>query len=114
MLKVLGKDAKPIIDSGDPVADKNAREEFLAGYKAANSLDKSDRGQVIVLEVGEDKWPFPIPLIKKVAKLVLRQRGGRRGTHQPPRRATTSSTPSSRAWRIVDAQREYYMRNPQK
>ena len=41
VLGVLGPAAEPLVVSGDPVADKNAREGFLAKYKAKNSLDKS-------------------------------------------------------------------------
>ena len=76
---------KPLIDSGDPVADKNARERFVRNYKAANSLDKSV-ADTATLEVGEDKWPFPIPVVLENGKLALRQRDRRRGTDQSPRR----------------------------
>src|SRR5687767_13271947 len=41
LLKVLGKDAKALIDSGDAVADQNARESFVELYGVANSLDTS-------------------------------------------------------------------------
>ena len=54
VLKVLGEVAEPVISSGDPVADKNARAEFVAGFKQANSLDKTDP-EFITLEVGPDK-----------------------------------------------------------
>src|SRR4051812_49618069 len=53
VLTVLGPNAEPLIDSGDPVADKNTRDSFLAKYKAKNSLDKSVAGKV-TLNVGED------------------------------------------------------------
>src|SRR5262245_14020682 len=61
LIGLLGPLGKPLVDSGDPVADKNARDHFLARYKEANSLDKSDPKSV-TLEVGKDKWPFPIPI----------------------------------------------------
>src|SRR5215813_1087752 len=57
LLGLMGPVGKPLVDSGDPVADKNARDEFLARYKAGNSLNKSDPAKV-VLEIGQDKFPF--------------------------------------------------------
>jgi hypothetical protein len=112
LLKVLGKDAKPLVDSGDEVADKNARASFLEAYQAANSLDKSVPDS-IVLEVGEDKWPFPVPVVSEGGKwhfdtptgideLVNRRVGANE-------LATIQSCLA-----FADAQREYYMSNPQK
>ena len=66
LLKLLGKDSKPLVDSGDAVADKNARERFVELYAAANSLDKSVPDSIVV-EVGEDKWPFPVPIVPEAA-----------------------------------------------
>ncbi|MES1263185.1 MAG: DUF2950 family protein, partial [Peristeroidobacter soli] len=67
LLKVLGKEGKTLVDSGDEVADKNARAQFVERYTAANSLDKSDP-EFVKLEVGEDKWPFPVPIISEGGK----------------------------------------------
>src|SRR5262245_46509582 len=64
LVALLGAVGKPLVDSGDPVADKNARDGFLARYKASHSLDTSVAGKA-TLEVGDDKWPFPIPLVQK-------------------------------------------------
>src|SRR4029453_1889367 len=64
LLALLGPLAEPIIDSGDAVADKNARDNFLANYKEARSLDKSAPGKAILV-VGKEKWPFPIPIVQE-------------------------------------------------
>src|SRR4029077_17557265 len=61
---ILGGDAKEILSSGDPVADNNARDTFVAKYNQMNRLAYDDKGRVI-LYVGADTWPFPIPLVKK-------------------------------------------------
>jgi hypothetical protein len=61
MLKVLGADGEDIIDSGDEVADKAAREEFLTAYDAKHSV-KVD-GKKAWLIIGADDFPFPIPLV---------------------------------------------------
>ena len=61
---ILGGDAKEVLSSGDPVADNNARDTFVAKYNQMNRLAYDDKGRVI-LYVGADTWPFPIPLVKK-------------------------------------------------
>ncbi len=60
---ILGGDAKEIISSGDPVADNNARDTLVAKYNEMHRLAYDDRGRVI-LYIGADNWPFPIPLKK--------------------------------------------------
>lgn len=111
VLKVLGKAAESIVESGDPVADKNGRQDFIEAYTAANSLDKSVE-DLVVLEVGEDKWPFPVPLVK-----------GDKGWHFDSevgaeeivnRRIGQNELDTIQSClALVDAQREYYMRNAQ-
>jgi len=111
LLKVLGKAAEPIIESGDPVADKNSREGFLAAYKAANSLDKSVP-DLITLEVGEDKWPFPIPIVSEGGKWHFDSPTGVDELINRRVGANELDTIQS-CLAYADAQREYYMRNPE-
>jgi len=111
LLTVFGKAGKDLIDSGDPVADKNARETFVARYDEANTLDKSV-ADTVTLEVGNDKWPFPVPIVASnghwqfdsvegIEQLIDRRVG----------RNELDTIQSCLAY--ADAQREYYMRNPQ-
>lgn len=111
LLKLLGKDAKPLIDSGDPVADKNAREAFVAHYEAANSIDKSE-ADFATLEVGEDKWPFPIPLVAEGGKWFFDSPTGIDEVVNRRVGANELATIQS-CLAYVDAQREYYSRNVQ-
>jgi hypothetical protein len=60
LLAILGKGAQPLVRSGDPVADAQTREKFLAEYDTAHALDRS--GNTVTLTIGDDDWPFPIPL----------------------------------------------------
>src|SRR5262245_11914619 len=64
MTAILGSDAKEIISSGDPVADNNAREEFTRRYDQMHRLSYNDQGRV-VLYVGAENWPLPIPIVKR-------------------------------------------------
>jgi Protein of unknown function (DUF2950) len=61
MLKVLGADGEDIIDSGDDVADADARGKFVSAYDARHSV-KVD-GKKATLIVGADDFPFPLPLV---------------------------------------------------
>jgi hypothetical protein len=61
---ILGADAKEVLSSGDPVADNNAREMFVAKYQEMHRLAYDDLDRVI-LYLGADNWPFPIPLVKR-------------------------------------------------
>jgi hypothetical protein len=63
---VLGPGSDDIIDSGDPVADKNAKDEFLKEYDAKSELVPVD-DETRVLSVGQSEWDLPIPLIKRDA-----------------------------------------------
>jgi Protein of unknown function (DUF2950) len=61
---ILGPDASQILSSGDPVADNNARDNFVHRYEQMHRLAYDDEGRVI-LYVGAENWPTPIPLVKK-------------------------------------------------
>ena len=63
LIAVFGPSAKDLIFSGDPVADKQRRELLLRKYDEKNSLVPEKGAMVIV--IGKDDWPFPIPLVKK-------------------------------------------------
>ena len=62
LLKVFGANGEDIIDSGDEVADKEAREKFLAAYDAKHTV-KVD-GKKASLVIGADDFPFPVPLFR--------------------------------------------------
>ena len=66
MLRVLGSDGEDIISSGDDVADKESRERFTTAYDARHSVKlEGDKKAVMIL--GNDDFPFPIPLMKRKA-----------------------------------------------
>jgi hypothetical protein len=73
---VLGPGSAEIINSGDPVADKNARDEFLKNYEAKSTLvpvNDSTR----TLQVGESDWPLPIPIVRRDANWSFDLEAGR-------------------------------------
>jgi hypothetical protein len=62
LVKIFGPAIEPILNSGDPVADQNARERFVAAAELNHRFDGS--GDKMTLVIGKDDWPFPIPLRK--------------------------------------------------
>ena len=63
LLAIFGAQAKDLLLSGDAVADKQRRAQFLKAYEEKNSLVADGDNQILV--VGNNNWPFPIPLVKK-------------------------------------------------
>ena len=61
ILKLLGPAADEIIDSGDEAADAEMRQRFTAAYDAKHSI-KAEGNKKATLIVGNDDFPFPIPL----------------------------------------------------
>jgi hypothetical protein len=67
LLKVLGPDGKDIIESGDPAEDTKHRAEFARSAHQKLVIDQ-DNPLKTTLVVGEQEWPFPIPLVEKDGK----------------------------------------------
>jgi hypothetical protein len=61
---VFGPEGEKLLDSGDPVRDQHSREVFVVAYmeKAALMTVSATRE---VLYIGNEEWPFPIPLVKE-------------------------------------------------
>jgi hypothetical protein len=62
ILKVLGRDAEDIVESGDDVADAEMRQRFLSAYDAKHSI-KAEGNKKAMLILGGDDFPFPLPLV---------------------------------------------------
>ena len=62
--ELFGPGSESILSSGDAVADKNARENFLKMYDTKHSL-VPDGDDKVILQVGSEDWPMPVPVVKK-------------------------------------------------
>lgn len=60
--QILGPAWKELV-SGDKVEDANAFKEFAAHAAEHNRLEKKE-STVTILYVGNDDWPFPIPIVQ--------------------------------------------------
>ena len=63
IMPILGPDGEKILSSGDQVADENARKRFISKYDEMHRIAYDGEGRVI-LYIGADNWPMPIPLVK--------------------------------------------------
>jgi len=64
---ILGPGSEDIIDSGDEVADDNAREDFVERAEQETAVEKVDDTRAILV-IGDDDWPFPVPLVETDGK----------------------------------------------
>jgi hypothetical protein len=75
LLRILGPGSKDIVLSGDPVEDKEGRRRFVKRYEEKNRLEEAS-GKVM-LYMGNDEWPFPIPIVKAGSRWRFDTRAGR-------------------------------------
>ena len=107
---VLGPGSASLVRSGDAVADRRGRERFAQSYSEANKVEHQGDAKAVLL-VGKGEWPLPIPIVKGAdgwrfdtvqgKEEILNRRIGRN---------ELSTVQAMLAY--VDAQREYYLRNP--
>ena len=66
LLQLFAPNGKDLIESGDPAEDAQARARFteLAHKRMALVADPTDAKKTFI-SVGDEDWPFPVPLIQK-------------------------------------------------
>ena len=63
MMAIFGPEREKLL-SGDPVEDGSALERFAGNLRKASQLEKAGDAKFTLL-VGEDKHPFPIPIVQE-------------------------------------------------
>jgi hypothetical protein len=64
VLTVLGRGAEDIVSSGDEVADRGIRDSFVKAYDEKHQIDMQGDDRALLV-IGNDDFPFPIPLARK-------------------------------------------------
>ena len=64
--EVLGPGTHKLVLSGDPVADQQSRDRFLATFDRQSKIEMNGDAKATLL-IGEKDWPFPFPLVKRAA-----------------------------------------------
>src|ERR1700693_5771043 len=74
-LEVILGVGKEVTSSSDELADKIEREQFSKKYQEMHRLVREDDGSV-VLYIGAENWPFPIPLVSKDGEWYFDSKAG--------------------------------------
>jgi hypothetical protein len=110
LVRVFGASHQNLLTSGDPVFDQQQRSRFVSSYETRHAFRPWGQG-VVILEVGDNAWPFPIPLIDDEG--VWRFDTARGDEEILDRRIGKNELDTIQAClAFVDAERDYYRRNP--
>jgi hypothetical protein len=107
LMAILGPDGKDLVSSADPVQDKNRAEVFAgkAREKYAVIVDPKNKSRATI-SVGNDDWPFPVPIIKQGNSWRFDSKQGRNELLY--RRIGTNELDAIQVCRgFVEAQKEY-------
>jgi len=76
--EILGPDASDLIGTADAVQEKNKLEAFAAKAREKSEIlvDKKNPNKA-VLQVGDQDWPMPIPIVRKGGKWLFDTKAGR-------------------------------------
>ena len=109
LVAILGDEAKRLVTSGDAVADRRIGERFVALYDEQHRLDAG--GGKVVLVVGREEFPFPIPIVPDGPSWRFDTAAGKEEILN--RRIGQNELNAIQVClAYVDAQREYYARDP--
>lgn len=61
---IFGPGGKDLIISKDPAVNKDLFQRFVKAFEERNRLDVSPNNNA-TLYVGDNEWPFPVPIVKK-------------------------------------------------
>lgn len=102
---IFGPGSESLISSGDKVDDRERREEFVRLYGDANRLEPAGDKKVVI-HVGKNDWPFPIPIVQTGDNWRFDTKQGREEILN--RRVGENELDTIQTClAIVDAQREY-------
>jgi hypothetical protein len=69
LMKLFGPGGKAIVESGDASDDTDARAEFVRAAHEKTLIEQDPKNpQKASLLVGNEDWPFPVPLIREDGK----------------------------------------------
>ncbi len=105
MLAVFGADAEDLLSSGDKTADKRARQVILVALKEKWKLASQGANKKALI-IGNEEWPYPIPLVRDSGGWRFDTAAGRQEILY--RRIGRNELQTIRACRVyLKAQREY-------
>src|SRR4029453_17209874 len=64
VLTVFGRDGADIVSSGDATADPPPRNPVIEAHDAKHQVVMEGMDNAVLI-IGQEDWPFPIPLVRK-------------------------------------------------
>jgi hypothetical protein len=78
LIAIVGSEGKDLVDTEDPVLDKNYSLAFAAlAHDAQKVTVSSSNANRATLEVGPERWPLPLPLVRISGKWYFDAKAGR-------------------------------------
>ncbi|WP_031500015.1 DUF2950 domain-containing protein [Bryobacter aggregatus] len=78
LLQLFGPEGKDIVQSGNPDEDRAARAEFVrAGREKVEIIEDKLTPDQVTVALGEEEWPFPVPIVRRDGKWQLDSVAGR-------------------------------------
>jgi Protein of unknown function (DUF2950) len=75
--QIFGPEGKDVVLTGDTTADRKNVLDFAAQAKEKKSISMDPKGGTrAFLLVGDEEWPFPVPLVKAGTKWVFDAKAG--------------------------------------
>ena len=106
---ILGPESDQLVSSGDKVDDEAARKRFLTAAGQKTRIEKTDDGTMAIVHLGNDDWPFPIPLKRDGDGWAFDTPAGKEELLNR-RIGRNELTTISACREFVDAESEYYAR----
>ncbi len=78
LAEILGPDSYDIIHTGEPAREREVLKEFAAQARAKTRIAlQAKNSRRAILQIGEENWPFAVPIVKVGATWSFDTRAGR-------------------------------------
>jgi hypothetical protein len=77
LTEILGPNSYDIIHTGEPARDSEKVKEFAAHARTKMSIDVNKTKNRATMVVGDEDWPFPVPIVKVGASWFFDTKSGR-------------------------------------
>lgn len=76
--EILGPDSYDIIHTGEPARDREVAQKFAEQARIKNNVSLQPKNpRRAILEIGEDDWPFAVPIVKVGSSWSFDAKAGR-------------------------------------
>jgi Protein of unknown function (DUF2950) len=76
--EILGPGSQDIIHTGEPAADQERAKQFAEQARVKKTISLAPKNsRRAILSIGDDNWPFPVPIVKQGGKWAFDSKAGR-------------------------------------